>query len=81
VLSEPNVAGGIMALEDNQAPNRRSILKGLALIPTTATLAVGQRLPARAYDPGRQETGGRYRETDDVRAFYRTNGYETLKKR
>ena len=32
---------------------------------------------AEAYDPGKEETKARYRETDDVKAFYRTNGYET----
>lgn len=41
--------------------------------PITAT-------PARAYDPGADETKARYRESDEVKAFYRTNGYETLKK-
>ena len=35
---------------------------------------------AEAYDPGSEETKGRYRESDHVKAFYRTNGYETLKK-
>ncbi|PIK72131.1 formate dehydrogenase, partial [Methylobacterium frigidaeris] len=30
--------------------------------------------------PGSAETRSRYRETDHVKAFYRTNGYETLKK-
>ena len=41
--------------------------------PMTAT-------PAQAYDPGSEETKARYRESDEVKAFYRTNGYETLKK-
>ena len=36
--------------------------------------------PAQAYDPGAYETKARYRESDHVKAFYRTNGYETLKK-
>jgi hypothetical protein len=35
---------------------------------------------AQAYDPGNDETRARYRESDHVKAFYRTNGYETLKK-
>ena len=35
---------------------------------------------ALAYDPGGDETKARYRETDHVKAFYRSNGYETLKK-
>ena len=35
---------------------------------------------AQAYDPGQDELASRYRETDHVKAFYRTAGYETLKK-
>ncbi|MDB5509596.1 MAG: formate dehydrogenase [Hyphomicrobiales bacterium] len=46
---------------------------GAALVPVGAA-------PAQAYDPGSEETRARYRETDHVKAFYRTNGYETLKK-
>lgn len=45
----------------------------VALSPMAAT-------EAQAYDPGGAETKARYRETDHVKAFYRTNGYETLKK-
>ena len=44
---------------------------GVAATPMTAT-------DAQAYDPGQDETKGRYRLTDHVKAFYRTNGYETL---
>ena len=35
---------------------------------------------AQTYNPGSDETKARYRETDHVKAYYRTNGYETLKK-
>ena len=45
----------------------------IAAQPLTAT-------NAQAYDPGADETKARYRETDHVKAFYRSNGYETLKK-
>jgi len=45
----------------------------VASVPLTPT-------EAQAYDPGTAETRSRYRETDHVKAFYRTNGYETLKK-
>ncbi|WP_279358600.1 formate dehydrogenase [Methylobacterium indicum] len=45
----------------------------VASVPLTPT-------QAQAYDPGNAETRSRYRETDHVKAFYRTNGYETLKK-
>lgn len=70
-----------MALADKRAPTRRSILKNVALIPPAATLTVFSASDADAYDPGSEETRSRYRETEDVRAFYRTNGYETLKKK
>jgi hypothetical protein len=46
---------------------------GVALVPATT-------VEAEAYNPGNEETKARYRLTDDVKAFYRTNGYETLKK-
>jgi hypothetical protein len=70
-----------MAPENEQTASRRSILKGLVLLAPAATLTAASGRPAEAYDPGADETRGRYRETDDVRAFYRTNGYETLKTR
>jgi hypothetical protein len=36
---------------------------------------------AQAYDPGGDEARARYQpDAADVKAFYRTNGYETLKK-
>jgi hypothetical protein len=59
---------------------RRMILQSLAVASgaAAATTAFPVR-PARAYDPG-PERRARYRETDHVKAFYRTNGYETLKK-
>jgi hypothetical protein len=60
---------------------RREALRTAAVASTFAVpvtvLAVTQ---AHAYDPGKEEGRTRYRETDHVRAFYRVNGYETLKK-
>ncbi|PSC04255.1 formate dehydrogenase [Alsobacter soli] len=62
--------------------SRRGLLKGLS----SGTLALGAAAaavapePAEAYDPGPTEMRGRYRETDHVKAYYRVNGYETLKK-
>ena len=35
---------------------------------------------AQGYDPGEERTKSRYQETEHVKAFYRSNGYETLKK-
>ena len=48
-----------------------------AVAAAVATLSPGE---AQAYDPGEEETRARYQETDHVKAFYRVNGYETLKK-
>jgi hypothetical protein len=66
---------------EQERPTRRSILKVLGSAPSVATLAVAAASSAEAYDPGPAEMRSRYRETDDVRAFYRTNGYETLNKK
>ncbi|MCJ2037335.1 formate dehydrogenase [Methylobacterium sp. J-068] len=49
----------------------------------TVAAAAGLAAPmaptqAQAYDPGPDETRSRYRLSDEVKAFYRTNGYETL---
>jgi hypothetical protein len=65
--------------------DRRRFLKTMG----TATAATGASvvlLPvtseeAKAYDPGQDERRARYKaDAADVQAFYRTNGYETLKK-
>lgn len=50
-----------------------SVAVAVAASPLTATVA-------QAYDPGGEETKTRYRESEHVKTFYRTNGYETLKK-
>ena len=62
--------------------DRREMLRGASA--TSAAGAVSVALgpsEAQAYTPPPEETAARYRETDDVKAFYRTNGYETLKKK
>lgn len=47
----------------------------------SAALPIAASDEAQAYDPGQQEARARYRaDSPDVEAFYRTNGYETLKK-
>ena len=64
------------------AIDRRKFLQAIGSAPAAAAAAAA--IPpndAQAYDPGEDETKARYRESDDVKAFYRTNGYETLKKR
>jgi hypothetical protein len=59
--------------------DRRSALRVLG---GGSALALSTTLPvaddAYAYDPGNDETRARYRETEHVKAFYRSNGYEGL---
>lgn len=57
----------------------RTIGSGSALAAATVA-APFVATEAEAYDPGRDESKSRYRESDHVKMFYRTNGYETLKK-
>jgi hypothetical protein len=69
---------------DKRALDRRGFLRAVSGGSTVAA-AAAMALPvlntsAEAYDPGREQTKARYRESDDVKAFYRTNGYETKKK-
>jgi len=58
---------------------RRALLQGIGLLSGAAVAQV-PITKAQAYDPG-PERRARYRETEHVKAFYRTNGYETLKKK
>jgi hypothetical protein len=73
-----------MIPQKKNALGRRNFLRALGSASTAA--AAVATLPmtateANAYDPGNQETRARYRaDSPDVQAFYRTNGYETLKK-
>jgi hypothetical protein len=84
-LDAPGVQGGKKMQEKRQtAINRRKFLRAFGGASTTAlaaaattTLAPGE---AQAYDPGDEETRSRYQETDHVKAYYRVNGYQTLKK-
>ncbi len=64
---------------DRRAFNRRAFVSviGAGTVAAATPLGVSEAL---AYDPGAQETRQRYQETEHVKAFYRTNGYETLKK-
>ena len=63
---------------------RRDFLRGLGTASTVtaaAALLPGTAPDAQAYNPGQNETRSRYQpDSPDVQAFYRTNGYETLKK-
>ena len=68
--------------DDREAMGRREFLRtvgGASTVTVAAATVALAPAAALAYDPGEEETRGRYRETDHVKAFYRTNGYETLK--
>jgi hypothetical protein len=69
-----------MRQKGKTAMGRRSFLRGVGFAP--AAIAATAVLPteAGAYDPGKEESKARYRESEHVKAFYRTNGYETPKK-
>ena len=72
-----------MTHKGKKAMDRRGFLRSIGSASTVAVAAVASPIAAteaNAYDPGSDETKGRYRETEHVKAFYRTNGYETLKK-
>jgi TAT (twin-arginine translocation) pathway signal sequence len=60
--------------KDKVAVDRRSFFKalgaGAAVAVTPAVVA-----PAAAMDPGTDEKRARYRESDHVKAFYRSNRY------
>ena len=66
-----------------KAMDRRNFLRAVGA-STAAVAAVAASVTpdeAAAYDPGEEETRARYNpDSDHVKAFYRTNGYETLKK-
>lgn len=65
------------------AMNRRNFLHifgGTSAVAVATAAATLNPTEAQAYDPGEKEAGPRYRETDHVKAFYRVNGYQTLKK-
>ena len=68
----------------NKAMDRRNFLRAVGGVSTVAVAAVASPMAAteaQAYDPGDEETRARYQpDAAGVKAFYRTNGYETLKK-
>ena len=72
-----------MGAANRSTPGRRSFMRSMAGTVAIGAAALGLPLSsseAEAYDPGENETKSRYRVSDHVKAFYRTNGYETLKK-
>jgi hypothetical protein len=73
----------LMTDQKSKAIDRRNFLRTVGGASTVVAAAVASPIAAtdaQAYDPGSEETRARYRESEDVKAFYRTNGYETLKK-
>lgn len=61
--------------------NRRSVLQAsVGVSAATALVQLASSGEAEAYAPGGDEMRARYRETEHVKAFYRTNGYETKSK-
>jgi hypothetical protein len=57
--------------------DRRHFLRTLGgASAAAAVVAAEPSSPAQAYDPGPDETRSRYRESDHVKAYYRSNGYE-----
>ena len=60
--------------------DRRRFLTFAGAVSGAVAASAAAISPAEAYDPGPEETKARYRESEHVKAFYRTNGYETLQK-
>ena len=61
--------------------SRRNFLHGAAGASLAAGIAaVTAPDDAQAYAPPGDEARARYRESDHVKAYYRTNGYETKNK-
>jgi hypothetical protein len=59
----------------------RTLGSGSAVAAASAAAPIVAATDAQAYDPGAEQRKARYRpDSADVKAFYRTNGYETLKK-
>lgn len=58
----------------NGAVDRRSFFKALGAGAAVAVAPVAAT-PAAALDPGGEEKKSRYRESDQVKTYYRTNRY------
>jgi hypothetical protein len=69
-----------MKHEDKAALGRRDFLRAIgAGAGLAATAAVPLAAPAAAAETDADKKKSRYRETDHVKAFYRTNGYPAKK--
>jgi hypothetical protein len=65
---------GMSNTNEKPAVDRRSFFKALGAGAAVA-VAPAAVAPVKAMDPGTEEKKARYRETDHVKAFYRTNRY------
>lgn len=62
--------------DDGKAVDRRGFLKSIGgASVATAAVAVGAPAPAVAAESDDEKRKARYRETEHVKAFYRTNRY------
>jgi hypothetical protein len=68
-----------MQEKQQKGAGRRNLLRAAAGASVAPGLVMLIPTEAYAYDPGQQERRARYRETEHVKAFYRVNGYQTLK--
>jgi hypothetical protein len=59
--------------------DRRRFLLGAGVGVTAAAAAQFAAGDAKAVDPGPDETKARYRLSEEVKTFYRVNGYERRK--
>lgn len=70
-----------MKTRDDKNLDRRGFLRAVggastgAAIVATATATPIAATDAQAYNPGSEETKARYRESEHVKTYYRTNRY------
>ncbi|MFL1877088.1 formate dehydrogenase [Hansschlegelia beijingensis] len=70
-----------MRQDRKQELGRRQFFRALgggAVVTAAAAASPLTATDAQAYDPGSDQLRSLYRVTPDVKAFYRTNAYETL---
>ena len=69
-----------MKKQDDKGLDRRGFLRAVGGASTGAVAVAAAVTPiaatdAQAYNPGPDETKARYRESEHVKTFYRTNRY------
>ena len=74
-MTKPDAEETTMSPKSREAGlDRRNFFKALGAGATAAVAPVAVT-PAAAVDPGKDETKSRYRESDHVKAYYRTSRY------